>query len=124
MSINSKPRGGSNGTGGGKIFQNLNPGNLSRVLERRLVEFSGFEEDESDCESQNGDSDYTADDGSPMFASVASRNASSPSTPISSQFLNLNDSNHPASIMRRNAPTFEQRHDNGSIRKHVQYTEF
>jgi hypothetical protein len=48
MSINSKPRGGSNGTGGGKIFQNLNPGNLSRVLERRLVEFSGFEEDESE----------------------------------------------------------------------------
>ncbi len=58
LSINStKPRGGSNGTGGGKIFQNLNPGNLSRVLERRLVEFSGSEEDESD-----GDSDFTADD--------------------------------------------------------------
>ena len=173
LSINStKPRGGSNGTGGGKIFQNLNPGNLSRVLERRLVEFSGSEEDESD-----GDSDFTADDqsssvqtpsiqeeedhwgvaddsrisagqktsragnvsyssillnrpssiatgGSPMFASAASRNAPSPSTPISSQFLNLNDTNHPTSIMRRNTPTFDQRYDNGSVRKHVQYTEF
>lgn len=177
MSINSKPRGGSNGTGGGKTFQNLNPGNLSRVLERRLVEFSGSEADESDGESQDGDSDYSADDqsssfqtpsineeednwgagedgrisagqkasrsgnlsyssflmnrpssiatgGSPMFASVASRNVPSPSTPISNQFVNLNDANHPASIMRRSTPTFEQRHDNGSMRKHVQYTEF
>lgn len=178
MSINSKPRGGSNGTGGGKTFQNLNPGNLSRVLERRLVEFSGSEADDSDGESQDGDSDYSADDqsssvqtpsiqeeednwgagedgrisagqkapragnlsyssflmnrpssiatggGSPMFSSVASRNAPSPSTPISNQFVNLNDANHPASIMRRSTPTFEQRHENGAMRKHVQYTEF
>jgi hypothetical protein len=181
-SNSSKPRTGSNNTGA-RFFQNTlqsTPSNLSRVLERRLVEFSGSEAEETDAtyndDEVDDESDYSVDDqsssvqtpsvqtdegnwgsmqngriaagqrptrssnlsyssvlvnrpssittgGNPMY-SASLRKVSSPSSPISSQFAGLNDVNHSSNFVRRSTPTFDQRNENGSTRKHVQYTEF
>lgn len=181
-SNSSKPRTGSNNTGA-RFFQNTlqsTPSNLSRVLERRLVEFSGSEAEETyatyNDDEVDDESDYSVDDqsssvqtpsvqtdegnwgsmqngriaagqrparssnlsyssvlvnrpssittgGNHMY-SAALRKVSSPSSPISSQFAGLNDVNHSSNFMRRSTPTFDQRNENGSTRKHVQYTEF